>query len=36
MKEKYIKPDCAIEEFNTISVITTSSTDDNDTPFPRG
>lgn len=35
MKEKYIKPDCAIEEFNTISVITTSS-DDNDTPFPWG
>ena len=35
MKEVYLKPKCEIEEFKTVSVITTSS-DDNDTPFPWG
>lgn len=34
MKELYTKPTADIEEFKTVDVITTSSTDDNDTPFP--
>ena len=35
MKEEYLKPKCEIEEFKTVSVITTSSYD-NDTTFPLG
>ena len=33
MKEKYIKPVFELEEFKTVDVITTSVTDDNDTPW---
>lgn len=32
MKEKYLKPELEIEEFNTVNIITTS--DDNFEPFP--
>lgn len=36
MKEKYIKPETELEEFETVDVITTSGDiqgDDNDVPF---
>ena len=37
MKEKYIKPETELEEFETVDVITTSASDvqgdDNDVPF---
>ncbi len=37
MKEKYIKPECEIEQFKSADVITTSDPgDDNNTPFPFG
>lgn len=39
MKEIYEKPIAELEEFKTVDVITTSTTttgDDNDTPFPFG
>lgn len=37
-KERYEKPKSELEEFNTTDVISTSTTsgDDNDTPFPWG
>ena len=34
MKEIYEKPIADLEEFKTVDVITTSTGDDNDTPFP--
>ena len=37
MKEKYIKPECEIEQFKSVDVFTTSDPgDDNNTPFPFG
>ncbi len=33
MKEKYTKPTVETEEFQTVDVITTSVTDDNDIPW---
>lgn len=36
MKEIYEKPIAELEEFKTVDIITTSTNDDNDTPFPWG
>ena len=36
MKDKYVKPEIELEEYNTIDVLTSSSDvqgDDNDVPF---
>lgn len=35
-KETYTKPIAEVEEFKSVDVITTSASDDNDTPFPFG